>query len=460
MKRKFFIGFIALFFLLTAFSAFPPESAAQSGKAKKLFNQGEELFKKRSYEAAIAKYAEAIVVDSKYPDAHYKKGYAHYSLNQYDQSLEELNTAMAQGYKKPIDIYHLRWYVHFQKREYDSAQSDLQEAIKLDPKNTDYNINLGEIYLAKRQWQDAMNVFKTASQTNPNNADLFYHIARVHYGLGETAEQQTAATEALKRGTRYVGESHFLSADAFQKVRKFDDAVQNYLRAINAKPDLYEAYVNLADLYRSLNQFKNAVDTTTKAIGIFPDNGNLYVSLSWYYSLADRSQEAVQAGLKAVQLVPGDSMAYTNLCRAYNDTKQYQLAIETCNNALKISPDDGETNFYLGRAHDFLNKPDAATKYYEKAVTGLLEFTKNNPDYSDGFYLLGNAYYAIRQRGNAIAAYRRCLMLSPRFSKARYNLGYIYFLENNMKAAQEQYEELKKIDPPTAEKLKQAMEKK
>ena len=56
---------------------------------------------------------------------------------------------------------------------------------------------------------------------------------------------------------------------------------------------------------------------------------------------------------------------------------------------MKISPNDGETNFYLGRAYDFLNDAKTATKYYDKAVAGLVQFTKDNPDYSDGFYLLG-----------------------------------------------------------------------
>lgn len=460
MTKNFFIKSIALFFLLAAFAALPLETAAQSGAAKKLFKEGEKLFEKRDYQAAIDKYAQALAIDQNYPLAHFQKGSAHFRLDQYDQSLEELNAAQTQGYNKPLEIYNLRWYVNFQKKNYDAAQSDLQEAIKLDPKNTSYNLSLGEIYLAKKQWHDAMNIFKTASEANPNNADLYYFLARTHYGLGETAEQQTAVSEALKRGTRYVGESHFLLGDAFQKIRKFDDAVQNYLRAINANPKLYEAYVVLSNLYSSLNQFKQAIDTTNKGLEVFKDDGNLYTNLSFYYSLADRPQEAVQAGLKAVQFVPENFMAHTNLCRAYNDTKQYELAVQTCNNALKINPNDGETNFYLGRAYDFLKQPQTATKYYDKAVDGLLEFTRNNPQNSDGYYLLGNAYYADGKRDLAIGAYRKCLQLSPRFSKARYNLGYLYFLSGNLTAAREQYDELRKLDPPTAEKLKLAMEKK
>src|SRR4029079_18236519 len=132
---------------------------------------------------------------------------------------------------------------------------------------------------------------------------------------------------------------------------------------------------------------------------------------------------------------PDDSLGYTNLCRAYNDTKQYQMAINSCNKALQLNPTDGETNYYLGRAYDLLNKRTDANKYYDKAVTGLVQFIKDNPDYSDGYYLLGNAYFADNQLDNAIDAYQKCLNLSPRFTRARYNLGIMLIQKKNKDGA-------------------------
>jgi tetratricopeptide (TPR) repeat protein len=460
MTKRFFTILFASLFLLTIFSVSPIETYAQPKKAKKLVSDGNKLFNQKNYQSAIAKFAEAIVLAPNYADAHYWKGYAHYNLNQYDEAVEDLNAALAQGYKPPVDVYKLRWTIHYQKKDYDAALGDLQEAIKLDPSNATYNRSLGDIYLGKQQWRDALIAYKTTTQLNQADADVYYFMAFSHYNLGETPAQEVAALEAVKRNTKYAGESYFLIGDALQKGGRLDEAQQAYQKALQIKPDIYGIYTNLADLHRSQNRFKEAIDTANRGLSLFPNDGNLYISLSWFYSLNDQPQNAVSAGLNATKYAPNESMGYTNLCRAYNDTKQYQLAIQTCNEALRLNPGDGETNFYLGRANDFLNKPEIAGRFYSKAVAGLVEFTKNNPYYSDGFYLLGNAYFADRQREKAIEAYKKALILSPRFAKARYNLGIIYFTGGNVKEAREQYEELRKIDAATAEKLKQAMDKK
>ena len=101
-----------------------------------------------------------------YAYAHYRKGSAHYNLNQYDQAIDDFNAALAQGFDKPLEIYKVRWQLFYQKKDYDAALSDLREAIKLDPSNVFYNRSLGDIYLGKEQWSDALTAYKTAAQAN------------------------------------------------------------------------------------------------------------------------------------------------------------------------------------------------------------------------------------------------------------------------------------------------------
>ncbi|RMG07514.1 MAG: tetratricopeptide repeat protein, partial [Acidobacteria bacterium] len=174
---------------------------------------------------------------------------------------------------------------------------------------------------------------------------------------------------------------------------------------------------------------------------------------------ADRHEDAVAAAQRAIQMLPNEHMGYTNLCRAYNDLKQFNKAIEACNNALKIKQNDGETFFYLARAHDFLGNREQADSFYKKAVLGLVEFTKNNPAYSDGFYLLGNAYLAVNERSKAIEAYKNSLEIAPNFAKARYNLGYAYLISGNKQLAREQYEALLNIDQNLAARLLEVINK-
>src|SRR5690606_6023705 len=134
-------------------------------------------------------------------------------------------------------------------------------------------------------------------------------------------------------------------------------------------------------------------------------------------------------------------------------------AVGACNVALGINPDDGETNFYLGRAYSLLKRDDDAKQYYAKAIVGLERFTKANPEYSDGFYLLGNAYTGTKQYDKAAEAYKRCTELNPSFVKARFNLGLIYVFQNKKALATEQYQHLASLDQKFADDLKSAIDK-
>ena len=436
-----------------------PPTKRDKNRARKIAKQGDQLFNQKNYRGAIDKYSEALTFFPEFPAAHFYKGYSHYYLNEYDQSLNDLSMAESQGYDKPLDIYKLRWYLNYQAKNYDAALNDAQAASRLDPNNATYSLALGDIYRIKESYREAVSNYRKGAQQEPGNADVYYFLAVCYANLNDPFQQGNAALEALKRNTKYAGESNFYAADALTKQRKSNEAVEFYQRAIETKPDLYGSYLGLSDIYRSRNEFDKAIEVALKGLEVFPKDAQLYTSLAWYYSLADRSQDAITAAKTSINLAPDQYMGYTNLCRAYNDAKNYQQAITACNSALKIKPEDGETFLYLARAHEFIKQTDKATEYYKKAVDGLTKFTQENPDYSDGFYLLGNANFALGNDNEAIIAYNKCLMLAPRFARARFTLGYTYLAKGDKAKARDQYNILRPIDPDLAEKLRQAIEK-
>lgn len=463
MMKKIFLGLFTYCLMLTLFSALTVNVAAQSKKdlkkAKDLASQGDRSFNRRDYQGAIKKYEESIRLVNNNPYAHFWKGNAHYYLEQYDEALTELNTADRQGYKPLIDIYKVRWFVNYKKKNYDDALADLRQGLVQEPDNLLMKAGLGDVYYAKQSYGDAVVAFNAVVDKIPNNGNVYYNIAFAYYNLGQADNQKNAAQKAIQNGTQYLAESYILIGDAESKRRNFREAAEAYEKSLNIRQDIYAVYRNLADIYRNQNRFADAIEVTKKGLRQFPRDGGLYIDLSWYYSLSDLPEEAIGAAQRAVAFVPDQYMAHTNLCRGYNDNKEYEKAVVACNNALKLNPNDGETNFYLGRAYDFLNKPDTATKYYKNALDGLVEYTSKNPDYSDGFYLLGNACYANGLLDKAIEAYKRSLELSPRFTKARLNLGYMYVKKGEIESAQAQYRALLDLDKDSADKLKAAISK-
>ena len=108
----------------------------------------------------------------------------------------------------------------------------------------------------------------------------------------------------------------------------------------------------------------------------------------------------------------------------------------------------------MGRAYKQLNRAAEANRAFDRSVPGLIKFTQDNPDYSDGFYLLGNAYSENEQWEKALDAYQKCLGLNPRFARARFNSGSIYVHLNRKAEAMTQYQALVSIDAELAADLK------
>jgi superkiller protein 3 len=462
--KKFLLSLTVLGMLFSAIALLTIDTSAQSKKdarkAKQLADRAAAAFVKRDYRAAVDGYSQAIALDPNNPDYHFWKGVGHHYLNENDLALPELNLASEKGFKKPLEIYRIRWRVRYAAKDYDGALADIKQGLTLDANNMEFLQGLGDISYARSNYREAVDAYQKVVLKEPNGgADLYYYIAKSHAQLGDVPAQIAAAEEAIKRRTQFLGESHLLIADGYRNQRKFDQAIESYQKAIAAKPATYSAYESLAEIYRVQNRFNDAIDIYRKALRVFPNDGRIYTSLSWLYSLADRNEEAVQSAQAGIRFLPNEYLAYTNLCRAYNDANKPEMAMRECNNALQRNPNDGETYFYLARANDLAGKPDEATRHYKQAVTGMIEFTRKNPDSADGFYLLGNAYFADNQREKAIEAYEKCLAISPRFVKARYNIAITQLRRKNKTAALEQYNRLLELDPELAGKLKAEIDK-
>jgi tetratricopeptide (TPR) repeat protein len=430
-----------------------------AGKSKKALEAGDKLFRQKNFRDAIAQFEESIKFDASNEEAHFLKGYSHFFVKEYDQALEHLNQAESLKYKPLLELYRVRASVQYERKDYEGAMADIRRVVEAEPRNVQYLKLAGDVSLMLKNYDEALAIYQKLSAASPNDGNILYAIAQLYAAKGDLDNQVAFGERAIKAGTQNFVDAQLLLVDAYTKQGKPQQVEVALLKVIEVKPDRRDIYRRLSELYRSQSRFSEAIDITRKAIKQFANDGELYTDASWYYSLAGRHEEAVQAAQAGIRFSPERSMAYTNLCRAYNDLQKPELAISACNNALKIQPNDGETYFYLGRAHDLLDKPAEATKLYKQAVTGLETFTAENPTYSDGFYLLGNAYFADGQFDKAIAAYSKSLEMSPRFARARYNIGMVQLQKNNKPGATEQYNILVGIDRALATKLKTEIDK-
>lgn len=458
MTKKITTGLIIAVFAILAF--LPVEAAAQSRKqrrrARDLLAQGDTLYRQKNYEAAILKYAEALAITPKSPLAHYNKGLSHFNLRKYDEAILEFTISLDQGYNRAT-VYSVRWRAYFAKKELDLAMTDVREGQNVASNNPYFHLAEGQVLHEQKQYQPAVDAYTLALEMGSRNRNIQYLLALSYNGLSNWNKQAEFADIALKSGTNYPDMAWFLLGDAQQRMRQYEDAMRSYENSMSTGKKLYGVFINLAETYRILNRVRDAIDIAKQGMEVYPKDSTLRVNISWYYSLTDKHPEAILYAREAIRLAPTQYLGYTNLCRAYNDTGQYQLAVQNCRKALELQPGDGETNFYLGRNYQLQKDTDTALEYYNEAVKGLLAFTAKNPNYADGFYLLGNAYSVTDRRRQAIDAYQKSLEIAPMFARARFNLGIVYLRDGNKAAARRQQAALEGIDAQLAKKLGEAI---
>jgi tetratricopeptide (TPR) repeat protein len=455
MERKSILIAVLGFLLIPVLLASPALSQSKKDRdqAKKFEDEADKKVTAKSYDEAVTLYAQSVQLVPNNARAHYRKGFAHYSLKQYDQAINSLTTALNQGYRA-LDIYRIRYFVYMEQGNFDAALADAEKGLALVPNDFNFLNAIGSIQYARKNYPAALEAYKKAATVSSNPGDVYYNIARVNLGLNDAQAQAAAAQTALDKGTTYPGETFFLLGDAHYKLKNNPAAIDAYKRTLGVKKDIYQVYQNLAELYKTESRWNEAIETLRSGLAQYPLDGNFYTELGLLYSLAGRPEEAVAASRSGVQALPDQAPGYTNLCRALNETKDYRGAVDACNNSLRIRPNDGETYFYLGNAYALMDRPTEATRAYSNAVKGLVEATNKNPGQTDLWYLLGNSYFADKQFDKAIEAYLKCLEISPKFVKARANLGIAYTRKKNKAAATEQYNLLVAVDAGLAARVK------
>jgi tetratricopeptide (TPR) repeat protein len=436
-------------------------------RANRLVTEGNQLFNQRNYTAALEKYAEAIVLAPRNAGAYFWKGMSHHNLDQGEMALAEFDKALTYGYERPVDIYRVRWRIHFARKDYAAALGDVTNGSSIDPNNFEFVLARGDLNFVQKKYNDAIPAYLEATEKQPTNGAIHLNLAWSYYYTGNTNAQYNYAKQALTRGVQNPADAHLLIADAAYKLRRYQEATESYKQALRANPDNYEIYRRLADLHRIQNQYGEAIAISRQALTRLSSTGQasrelqgqIFTDLSWYYSLNEQHTEASEAAKAGTTFLPNEYMAYTNLCRAYNDLNKPEMAIRECNNALRLRPGDGETHFYLGYSNSLLGRTAEAERNYRLAVAGLEQFTRENLTYSDGFYLLGNAYFANGQIDKAIAAYKKSLELSPGFPRAVYNLGFVLVQKKDKAGALEQHRILSQLDTKRADQLKKEIDK-
>ncbi|MBD3367492.1 MAG: tetratricopeptide repeat protein [Candidatus Eisenbacteria bacterium] len=235
----------------------------------------------------------------------------------------------------------------------------------------------GKVYLADKNYEDAIEQLTLAIENAPDNWEPRMYLGSAYAETGELEMAHDELFQALELAPdegaesqvenmiSYYWQQHNKQGMQYVDAAKYDEAIKEYEKAITIDPRKPDALTGLGVAYQSLGEYDEAIEYFEMAYESAPEN------------------ETIQENLLTV---------YDNKARSLGSASQYEEAISYYEQIQEIAPDYPELDFNIGYMHYQMRDYATAIDYYE-------DYLVENPEDED---VLRMTYYAHFQMGESL----------------------------------------------------------
>ena len=137
---------------------------------------------------------------------------------------------------------------------------------------------------------------------------------------------------------------------------------------------------NLGLAYDKIGRFDEAIEELKVALHLYPDYVEVHNNLGVTYTKMEMPDEAQTELLEAIRMKPEYLEAHLNLGNIYYESARYEEALMEFNNALILKPVLPEAYFCIGLVLYELKNYDEASQAFIHAVHGSPKFMDHIPD--------------------------------------------------------------------------------
>ncbi len=244
------------------------------------------------------------------------------------------------------------------------------------PNSARISSNFGNLLIERGAYDYAIRRFERALEIAP-----FYGVPLAGKGealrrLGKPEESILLQKKIIKMEPDYYAAHYYLAealADLGKKTHRvalFKRATEEYLIAARLKPSIPAPYLRLGELYLDYNKrLELAEGYFKKAYELAPESPLALIGLGRVYSRRGENPKARECFLHAAKLAPVAPSPWYRLALVAIKEKRYAEAERHFLKVLKLAPEDPASYLNLANLyHHSLGKPQAAIKYYEKAL--------------------------------------------------------------------------------------------
>jgi len=394
--------------------AAPQKSSPSQSRTQKLANPLNDLLDEAQHDIDADQFEAALVPLQKFlvekPDvawAHFQLGYAYTALKRTDEARPEyerataLDPKMSEAFlnlgilltekdpaaavaplRRAVDLLPAQSRPRFllghaleRSGDVPGAVEAYEGALRLDPRDVETTIHLGNLYSGLKRYSDAETKFRAALELEPKSPQALLGLAQAL-----DAQKKPEAAAAYRDYAAVQPDAPGAQSRAIHLLiegKQYDAALAELDRADAGKPPTLDSLRSRADIQIAQKKWDDSLVTLHKAIALTPNDAELHGGLGRVY-LQKRDFASAERELKAaLQLDKNNLVYWKDLRTTYYLAGNFPATLAAQDLIAKVeTPGPGEW-FIRALCYDKLNQPKPALEAYEK----FLELDQDkNPD--------------------------------------------------------------------------------
>jgi tetratricopeptide (TPR) repeat protein len=255
-----------------------------------------------------------------------------YQHKVYNRAISDLNAAIRINPRLAV-AYWYRGQCYKVLHQYDKAIADYSETIRLDPNDAKAYCSRAFVYSQKGDGQRALADYSEAIRLNPKYQIAYYSRALIDKQEGNHSQAIADATKAVRLNPKDA-DAFATRGSCYMFLRQFDKAVADLDYALRLNPNNRTAFNTRAGAYCYLGRHKDGVSQLQEEIRRNPGGADAYNELAWILATFPESsvrngKSAVEYANKACQLAKGHEPHYVDtLAAAYAEAGDFADAVK------------------------------------------------------------------------------------------------------------------------------------
>ena len=234
-------------------------------------------------------------------------------------------------------------------------------------------------------------------------------------------------------------QAFFRCAESYRLMERYDEALQDYNRAIELDPKYKWAFTGRGFTYRSIERYEEALQDYNRAIELDPTYEWAFTGRGFTHYLMERYDEALQDYNCAIELDPKDERAFRCRGLTYRSIERYDEALQDYKRAIELDPKDW-VFAERGLTYRLMERYDEALQDYNRAI-------ELDPKYKWAFTGRGLTYRLMERYDEALQDYNRAIELDPKYKWAFTGRGFTYRSIERYEEALQDYNRAIELDP-------------